>query len=219
MHHAAGGVLHLAQARRRAGKIRIDQHRNAGDFRQRLAQQGKPLQVERKGEHGHAAQIASRPMEARDQAEADRVAVEKEDDRGGRGCRLGGHHRRLAAGCDDGDLALDELGGERRQSIVAAARPAIDDGEVAAFDKSRLLEAEPERVEVRRERFGRSAAEKSDHRHRRLLRARRERPSRRAADEHDEAAALHVGHRLSSGPSSGLPPLPLRREAMSQSIP
>ena len=147
-------------------------------------------------------------MEARDQAEADRVAVEKEDDRGGRGCRLGGHHRRLAAGCDDGDLALDELGGERRQSIVAAARPAIDDGEVAVFDKSRLLEAEPERVEVRRERFGRSAAEKSDNRHRRLLRARRERPSRRAADEHDEAAALHVGHRLSSGPSS--PPAPGR---------
>src|SRR5262249_50755290 len=101
------------------------------------------------------------------------------------------------------------------QSIVAAARPAIDDGDVAAFDKSRLLEAEPERVEVRRERFGRSAAEKSDHRNRRLLRARGERPSRRAADEHDEAAALHGD----IGLPPGLPPPPLRREAMSQSIP
>src|SRR5262245_45090246 len=129
-------------------------------------------------------------MQAGDQPEANGIAIDQEYDRGGRGCRLGGHYRRLAAGCDDRDLALDELGGERRQLIVAAARPTIHDGEVAAFDKSRLLEAQPECVEVRRERSGRSATEKSDHRGR-LLRARRERPRRRAAEERDEVAAFH----------------------------
>src|SRR5262249_7634728 len=132
--------------------------------------------------------------------------IDQEYDRGGRGCRLGGHHRRLTAGRDDRDLALDELGSERRQLTVAAARPTIDDGEVAAFDKPRLLEALPECIEVRRERFGRGAAEKSDQRQRRLLRARRERPCHRAAKERDHVATFHVAH--------GPPSLPLWREPM-----
>src|SRR5262249_36812310 len=38
---------------------------------------------------------------------------------------------------------------------------------------------------------GRSDAEKRDHRHRRLLPARRERPGRRAAEQRDEVAPLH----------------------------
>src|SRR5262249_11993681 len=41
-------------------------------------------------------------------------------------------------------------------------------------------------------------SEKSDDRHRRLLRARRERPRRRAAEQRYELAAPHVGHRASS---------------------
>src|SRR5262249_43714344 len=89
------------------------------------------------------------------------------------------------------DLALDEFSGERRQLIVAAARPTIHDGEVAAFDKSRLLEALPECIEVRRERFGRGAAEKSDQRQRRLRAARRGRPPPPAAEERDQVAAFH----------------------------
>jgi hypothetical protein len=40
-----------------------------------------------------------------------------------------------------------------------------------------------------------SLTEQSDHRHRRLLRPRRERPNRRCANEQcDELAAPHVGH-------------------------
>src|SRR5262249_32170026 len=38
---------------------------------------------------------------------------------------------------------------------------------------------------------GGAEIEKSDHRHRRLLRARRERPRRRAAEQRDERATLH----------------------------
>jgi hypothetical protein len=40
----------------------------------------------------------------------------------------------------------------------------------------------------------RRAAQKSNHRHRRLLRACRERPRGRAAEKRDELAAPHVGH-------------------------
>jgi hypothetical protein len=42
-----------------------------------------------------------------------------------------------------------------------------------------------------RERLGRRAAEKSHHRHRRLLRARRERPRGCATEQRDELPPLH----------------------------
>jgi hypothetical protein len=46
-----------------------------------------------------------------------------------------------------------------------------------------------------RERVRRCGFEEPDHRHRRLLRARRERPSScRAAKQRDELAAIHFGH-------------------------
>src|SRR5258708_5054862 len=45
--------------------------------------------------------------------------------------------------------------------------------------------------EVLPERIGRVAAEEPDHRHRGLLRARRERPRRRAPEQRDELAPLH----------------------------
>src|SRR5262249_23767561 len=53
------------------------------------------------------------------------------------------------------------------------------------------------------------AAEITNHRHRRLLCSRRERPRRRAAKQRDEGAAFHVWHGLSS--------LPFWREPMSYS--
>jgi hypothetical protein len=55
-----------------------------------------------------------------------------------------------------------------------------------------------------RERLSRCTAEKSDHRQRALLRARRERPRRRrrAADEHDNIAPLHHSMTSSARASS-----------------
>jgi len=51
---------------------------------------------------------------------------------------------------------------------------------------------------------GRSAAEKADHWHRRLLRARRKRPRSRAAEQRDELAPPHAEHGASS-PPGGIP--------------
>src|SRR5262249_5955577 len=68
---------------------------------------------------------------------------------------------------------------------------AIFDGDVLALDESGLVQALPECTD-KLSRAGRPrAAEEPDHRHRRLLRARRDRPRRRAADERDELPPSH----------------------------
>src|SRR5262249_15468834 len=66
----------------------------------------------------------------------------------------------------------------------------IQDRQVLALNKARLLEALPKSAQkLFVLRYG---SEHSDHRHRGLLRARRERPRRRcAADERDEIAPVH----------------------------
>jgi hypothetical protein len=61
-----------------------------------------------------------------------------------------------------------------------------------ALDESGLLQPLSQRGDRLRKADFRRAPEKTDHRHRRLLRARRERPRyRRAAEERDEIAAFH----------------------------
>jgi K+ potassium transporter len=51
----------------------------------------------------------------------------------------------------------------------------------------------------------RTGSEKTDHRHRRLLRARRDRPRRRAAKKRDEFASSQGWHGLSPPPCSRFP--------------
>src|SRR5262245_29423090 len=61
---------------------------------------------------------------------------------------------------------------------------------VIAFDIACLLQALTKCAQTLRERC--SSAKKPNHRHRRLLRPRRERPRRRAAEQRDELAPSHV---------------------------
>src|SRR5262249_62345725 len=69
-----------------------------------------------------------------------------------------------------------------------------------ALDISRLLQPLAERAQTDRVHFRRCVAEEPDHRHRRLLRARRERPCRRAGERGQEFSsfdmACHVTLRL-----------------------
>src|SRR5436309_9417235 len=68
----------------------------------------------------------------------------------------------------------------------------VFDRNVLALDEASFFQALAERGDEVRGFGERRAAEKPGHRHRRLLRARRERPRRRcAANECDELAALH----------------------------
>jgi len=131
----------------------------------------------------YASDIAAWPCEAGDEANLHRVRADANDDRNclcrcfGRESRGGGPQH-----YDDSHFATDQLGRQPRQSVVLAVRPAVFRRHVLALDVAAFAQAPPECGHTVRER-SRSTAEESDHRHRRLLRARRERPrSRRAAE-------------------------------------
>src|SRR5262249_18733146 len=90
------------------------------------------------------------------------------------------------------DRTFDQLGGERGQPLVLKIRPAILDQEILLLHITRLVQASAQGgccgliVGLCR------AAEKSEHRRVRLLRARHEWPRGcRAAEQHDEIAAFH----------------------------
>ena len=80
--------------------------------------------------------------------------------------------------------------------------PAIFDGRILPLYVTDLPQAFAERGHEVRPFGGGLAAEQTDHRHRRLLRMRGERPAdRRTAEERDEFAASHSLHRGSGRPS------------------
>ena len=94
-----------------------------------------------------------------------------------------------AGGDDHRHLAANEVGGHFRQLVIAIAAPAIFDGDVFALDIAGFGEAILESGDEVGHCDRGSGIEKSDHRHRRLLRPRRERPCGcRAAEQRDELA-------------------------------
>src|SRR5262249_21137137 len=100
---------------------------------------------------------------------------------GGRGRR--GYHAHPTA---------NEIGRQLWQAIISAFRPAIFDRHVLALDVTGLSEALPERGHELGPFSSEGGIDEADHRHRRLLRARRERPrGRRTAEQRDEVAPLH----------------------------
>src|SRR5439155_21378983 len=104
-------------------------------------------------------------------------------------CREG---RRCARRRDDGgDATADQLSRQFRQSTELIFGPAVFDRDVAAFDKACFVQASLERGDLIASRCEGADVKIANYRHRRLLRARRERPSRRAADEGYKLAPSH----------------------------
>jgi hypothetical protein len=117
--------------------------------------------------------------------------IEDDGDRRGRGPgRL--RRQRTAGGDDNCHSTENQLRCQRRQSIVLIVGPTVLDRDVFALDIASILEALAQRAHRLRIRFGRLRVQESDHRHRRLLRACRERPSRRAAEKCDEVASFQL---------------------------
>src|SRR4029077_11684261 len=87
--------------------------------------------------------------------------------------------------------AADKTGRQSQQPIWLIFRPAILDGDVPALDESGVVETLSERSDEIFEAGGRCAPEKSHHRHRRLLRARRERVRGNRAEQRNERAPSH----------------------------
>src|SRR6516165_9268948 len=124
----------------------------------------------------------------------DRVARDTEYDWDRRSCRFGRARRRPAAGdSDHRHWAANQSGHQSRQPIVLALQPVVLDSDILPFDVTGFLETFTERGHITRSDFRSPRVKKPNHRHRRLLRPRRERPCGcRAADERDELAPLHV---------------------------
>src|SRR5262249_26880082 len=77
----------------------------------------------------------------------------------------------------------NQIGRQRRQSTVLTLRPAVLDRYIPTLDKGCFVKASMERGDNACRVAGPPAANEPDHRHRRLLCARRERPRRRRAAE------------------------------------
>ena len=119
--------------------------------------------------------LATRPS-------SNRVGAQFKDDRNGRGRRLCRQRRRSAGRGNHGHLTMNQISRHRRQPIILVLRPAIFDRDVAAFDVAGFAQPFEKSGQLPRVIFGRSRIDKPNHRHRRLLRTRRQRPRcRRAA--------------------------------------
>src|SRR5262245_17827688 len=92
---------------------------------------------------------------------------------------------------DHRHLPAYQIGCEVGQYVVLVLRPAILDHDILALDVAGFAEALAECRQIACTIDRRRAAEKSDHRHRWLLRVRRQRPRRRTAEQRDERAAPH----------------------------
>src|SRR6516165_11688774 len=86
---------------------------------------------------------------------------------------------------------MHKIGGERGQSIVLSVSPPIVQGDVLTLDEAGIIQALPDHPDEARVDGRRTGAEQSDHWHRRPLRARRERPRGRTAEQRYERAAPH----------------------------
>src|SRR5262249_44133260 len=117
-------------------------------------------------------------------------AGDEDDGNCRRRCPCG--QRRGAIRRDHVDLTADQVGCQRRQTIVLTLRPAILDCDVLSFKVAGAFQALAECARSDCISIGGCAVEKSDHRHRPLLRARRERPGdRHPANEPGELAPSH----------------------------
>src|SRR5262249_37967669 len=109
--------------------------------------------------------------------------------RGGVFCCLRRAH--ASGGSDHGDTIGNEFGGQCIEFVEMALCPPINDRHVTSFAEALFVQPGLESLEKVCERARRPTAEKADDWHRPLLRARRERPRGRAAEQRDELAAPH----------------------------
>jgi hypothetical protein len=145
-------------------------------------QQFEPLCDQFHIEDGYSGHVPARPSKAIYEAKLDRVGAENKNDRDCFGRCLGGKRRRGSTTCDNhGHVAAYQFARQLGQPIVLILGPAILDSHIPPLDIAGF-DHEKRRTE-RARRFQRPGAEITDHWHRRLLRARGERPCNRRAAE------------------------------------
>ncbi len=136
----APSVRHLVCLGTRNRLARIDQPGDYGRAGNKLMQQSQSLRLKLVGEDRDPGDVASRAVETGDQAELHWIAADREDDRNRRGCRLGGERRGVGPGEQHGHFPIDQVGGERRQSIVLTIGKAVLDCNILPFDIAGLVQ-------------------------------------------------------------------------------
>jgi hypothetical protein len=175
---------------------RIDEDCDAPHGGHQLAQQLQPLRHKLAEEKVDAGQVATRPGEAGDKPELDRILGDGEHDRNRAGRRLGGDGRSGAAARDDDcNLSAHQIGRHGRQPIELVFGPPVFDRKVRAFRIADVFHALVKGLQAIGKTGGRHGAEEPDHRHL-LLSACRKRPKnrrrrRRAAEQRDQLPAVH----------------------------
>src|SRR5262249_9559943 len=134
-------------------------------------QQLKLLRYQEGGEIAYPCDVPAGSIETGDKPKLDGIGPSLEHDRNRRGRSPGRERGDDCWCCDHGHLTADQVGRQRRQSVILAFRPAVLDCHVLPLDIAGFLETFTEGGHQERVSPGRSAAEESDHRLRRLLRA------------------------------------------------
>jgi hypothetical protein len=178
--------------------VGVSQHGDGGGFGSELVQKTQLLGGQIGLSEDHASRIATRPIETGDQPGSDRIETHSEDDRNRGACRFYTQCCNSVRN-DHSRPSADEFCRHPWNPIMLIVGPAILDSDVLALDESGLVQALSERTDKRLGAGRRRGAKETDHRHRRLLRLRNERPRGRAAEKRDEIAPLHLcAHSITS---------------------
>jgi hypothetical protein len=152
------------------------QHGNPNGLGHQVVQESQPLGDSLLVEKIDTGRIAARPRKAGNKTHPHRVLADAEDDRDRRGRSFGRKRGSIGERGDHGHATAHEIGHERRQAIVLAIQPVVLNHYVLALDVAGFAEAFAERSSLAHGGLGRPAGDEAHDRHRRLLRARRERP-------------------------------------------
>jgi len=164
-------------------------------------QHREPLRSEFTDQAVGTRKVASRPIEARHKPKLHGIGGDVEHNWDARGGSLSRESRKQPGRDDHGDSKLDQISRQRWQSVSLVSRPAIFDHKVPAFNIADFVQTPSEASQPRGVRLRRPVVQISDHRHRGLLRARRERPRNcPTTEQRDELAPPHAEH---GAPSHG----------------
>ena len=157
-------------------------------------QQSQCLGGDQRPEPANPGEVAARPIKAANETLLDRVAAGQKNDWDSRGRRLCGQDS-SAASCrvNNCHFAGHQIACQHWQPSVLVIGEPVFDRDVAPFDVTRFGQTSAECLREVRPVVACERAQEPDHRHRRLLRARCERPKnrrrhRRAADKPDDLA-------------------------------
>src|SRR5215510_14141878 len=182
---------------------RLLENCNPSRFWHDLLQYFQPLHRQFRGQEGEPRRVAARARQTYDQAAFQRVSRCSHDDRDALRCALRGPDRSAAANYDDIDLRPQQIADQRgyRFDIITIMAKLV--GDVAPFDITEVAHPAHEFLAEWIVARGSRSDVPDTRRLPRLLRARRERPSgRRAAEQRNELAALHLrDHSITSSAS------------------